>query len=60
MGGRVRRVRRSPGKVYSAVGRQNWLQNDAGAIDEAAVSYLDAAVVFDNKPLEAGHVYCVS
>lgn len=49
--------------MYSANSQQNWLLNDAGSIDEAsvaAVAYLDAAVMFDNKPLEAGHVYCVS
>ncbi|VDD74394.1 unnamed protein product [Mesocestoides corti] len=59
------RTRRSPavvrGKVYSTNSQQNWLLNDAGAVDEASVAasaYLDAAVVFDNKPLEAGQIYC--
>lgn len=62
-----KRVKRSPGvvkgKVYSANSQQNWLLNDVGSLDEtsaAANAYLDAAVVFDNKPLEAGQVYCVS
>lgn len=62
----TQRRRRSPAvvrsKVYSANSQQNWLLNDAGSVDEASVAaaaYLDAAVVFDNKPLEAGQVYCV-
>lgn len=65
--GDMKRVKRSPGivrgKVYSANSQQNWLLNDVGSLDETAVatsSYMDAAVVFDNKPLEAGQVYCVS
>uniref|UniRef100_A0A158QEZ1 Protein-tyrosine-phosphatase n=3 Tax=Hymenolepis diminuta TaxID=6216 RepID=A0A158QEZ1_HYMDI len=60
-----KRVKRSPGmvkgKVYSANSQQNWLLNDVGSLDETSVAanaYLDAAVVFDNKPLEAGQVYC--
>ncbi|KAL5103164.1 Receptor-type tyrosine-protein phosphatase delta [Taenia crassiceps] len=61
----TQRRRRSPAairsKVYSANSQQSWLLNDAGSVDEASVAaaaYLDAAVVFDNKPLEAGQVYC--
>ncbi|VDN98103.1 unnamed protein product [Rodentolepis nana] len=60
-----KRMVRSPdivrGKVYSANSQQNWLLNDAGSLDEtveSANAYLTAAVVFDNKPLEAGQVYC--
>lgn len=65
--GGLKRLRRSPavvrGRVYTTNTQQNWLLNDAGTIEEASVSansYLDAAVVFDNKALEAGQVYCVS